>query len=143
MYYSHSSLQSQIIQRLVQQYQNLTTLVEGDIESYFDLYESKIHHFPLLPITWEDGLQGDNYFKTLWNYENKFEQVCLFVGFFFSTYLLPGGDYKLQSWAVTEEKSHLCISLDKNSRFFHDYMEKLESIEKELKEGCDDLVALD
>jgi hypothetical protein len=62
------------------------------------------------------------------------------VGFVFSTYLLPGRDYKLQSWAMTEEKSHLYISLDKNSRFFHHYMEKLESIEKELKEGCSDLM---
>jgi hypothetical protein len=34
------------------------TMVQHDVESYFDSYELKIHHFLLLPITWKGGQPG-------------------------------------------------------------------------------------
>jgi hypothetical protein len=44
-----------------------------DVESYFDSYESRIHHFPFVPITWRDIQHGENYFILL--YKAKFWQI--------------------------------------------------------------------
>jgi hypothetical protein len=44
-----------------------------DVESYFCSYESKIHHFLFVPITWRDAQQVDNYFILL--FRGKFQQI--------------------------------------------------------------------
>jgi hypothetical protein len=109
-----------------------------EIEAFYLSYKKNPNHFLFVSLTWKPTNHGDPFFKFLWDFEKKFEQVIFFMVYVSWVYLQPRGDFQKASWANTEEISHLSITLDNISQFNDAYMERLCSIEKDLIQGCMD-----